>query len=292
MIVCPKCTNELKMIESNKYFCSTCNFSAESMNGVVYFKPEIDETFESYNPNALDTFYKYEVEHFWFRIRRDLILRTFDKYVGRESLVMEVGTGTGNVARELKNNGYNMTISDVHKQFLDFEKNKIIKNKYQFDINEPPFKEHFDVIGMFDVLEHIEGDEHVLKNVRKMLRDNGKVIITVPAHNWLWSRYDYIHKRRYNLKRIKKIFKESGFDILEAKHFFIFILPLLIIRALIKRIETKEKLVTTLADEQMSINPVLNKFLYVISAIECRLFKNVSPKIGGSIVVVAQKSKN
>jgi len=288
MIICPKCGNGL----NKEIRCYSCDFQADIINGVAYFKPEIDETFESYNPNALDVFYKYEKEHFWFKIRRDFILRIFNKYVKKSSLVMEVGTGTGNIARELKNNGYDMVISDVHKQFLDFEKNKIIEKRYQFDVNEPPFVDHFDAIGMFDVLEHIEEDEQVLKNIGKMLKDDGNLIITVPAHSWLWNKYDYSHKRRYNLKRIRAIFKNSGFKILEAKHFFVFITPLLLIRALIRKGNGGNDSADNLAEEQMLINPVINKILYKVLSLECKLIANISPKIGGSIVVVAQKSKN
>ncbi|HCU01670.1 MAG: Methyltransferase type 11 [Candidatus Moranbacteria bacterium GW2011_GWE1_35_17] len=291
MIICLKCKSELRK-ENERYLCNSCGFRADIINGVVYFKPEIDETFESYNPNALDVFYKYEKEHFWFKIRRDFILKIFSKYVKKSSLVMEVGTGTGNIARELKNNGYDVVISDVHKQFLDFEKNKIIEKRYQFDVNEPPFEDHFNAIGMFDVLEHTEEDEQVLKNIRKMLKDDGKIIITVPAHSWLWNKYDYSHKRRYNLKRIREIFKNSGFDILEAKHFFVSIMPLLFIRALIERDNGNKDSADDLAEQQMAINPIINKILYTILSLECKLIANISPKIGGSIIVVAQKSKN
>lgn len=291
MIICPKCKNKL-VKKLNYYFCDVCNFKADIINGVAYFNPEIDETFESYNPNALDIFYKYEKLHFWFRIRRDFILQIFNKYVGKNSLVMEVGTGTGYIARELKRNGYNVEISDVHKQFLDFRKNKAIQKRYQFDINESPFIEHFDAIGMFDVLEHIEEDRNVLKNVRKMLNDDGRVIITVPAHSWLWSRYDYSHKRRYNLKRIRAIFRDSGFDILEAKHFFVSITPLLLMRSLIKRDKFNKNSATNLAEDQISINPIVNKILYLMLSIECKFIKNICPRVGGSIVVVAKRNKN
>ena len=290
MIICPKCSTKLEK-KTTFYFCGACGFKANVVGGVVYFNPEIDETFESYNPKALDVFYKYEKLHFWFRIRIDFILQIFGKYVDKKSLVMEVGTGTGYIARELKKNGYDVEIADVHKQFLDFRKNKIIERKYQFDIKEPPFTNHFDVIGMFDVLEHIEEDKAVLGNVRKMLNDGGKVIITVPAHSWLWSKYDCSHKRRYNLKRIRAIFKESNFDVLEAKHFFVSIIPLLFIRSLIRRPKFNKGSAATLAKDQMSISPVMNKILYWILCVECKLIKNIHPKIGGSIIVVAQKSK-
>ena len=291
MIICPKCKSELKKA-TESYLCNSCGFRANIVNGVIYFKPEIDETFESYDPNALDVFYRYEKEHFWFKIRRNFILKIFGKYIKKSSLVMEVGTGTGNIARELKNNGFDVVISDVHKQFLDFEKNKIIEKRYQFDVNESPFVDHFDAIGMFDVLEHIEEDEQVLKNIRKMLKKEGRIIITVPAHSWLWNKYDYSHKRRYDLNRIRKIFKNSGFDMIEAKHFFVSIVPLLLIRALIKRDNDNKDSADDLAEQQMSINPIINKILYSILSLECKLIANISPKIGGSIVVIAQKSKN
>jgi hypothetical protein len=83
------------------------------------------------------------------------------------------------------------------------------------------------VVGMFDVLKHLDDATRALSQVRSILHDEGKLILTVPAHMWLWSPEDKIaeYKLRYSKSTIKDVLDASGFQINEIKYFFIFILP-------------------------------------------------------------------
>ena len=287
MIICPKCKAQLT--ESNTAWnCKECEYKAEIKKGVIIFNPKIDENFPDYDPKALDIFYRYEKNHFWFKARRDLICDVFRDFVGRRETVIEIGTGTGNISKMLLENGYKMIIGDVHKNALYQFGNDQIAEKYQFDLMEAPFREHFDVIGMFDVLEHINEDGLAVRKICEMLKKGGRVVVTVPAHQWLWSKFDLTHKRRYELKELKDMFKKGGFDVVLAKNFFVSIIPLLFLRSIFGG-SAKDKRSSELAEEQMNINPFINKILYFVSRMENKLLKNFSPKIGGSIVLVAIK---
>ena len=142
-----------------------------------------------------------------------------------------------------------------------------------------PFKEHFNVVGLFDVLEHIENDKLAIENIKNMLMIDGKIVITVPAHMWLWCKDDDIsnHFKRYELKDLIRLLVDEGFDIIYATNFFIFIVPLLYIR-------TKTK-----PSEEIKINPIINYILLIISNIENKILKFISSKMGGSIIIVARK---
>lgn len=287
MIICPKCEMILTK-KSDCFECDKCHYKAIISKGVVCFNPEIDNKFTDYDPKALDIFYQHEKKHFWFRIRKIIIRDLFRKYIRKNAKVIEIGAGTGYISKMLLSDGYDIAIGDVHKRALSLFDSHIFVKKFQFDIKQSPFKDHFDAIGMFDVLEHIENDSEVLKKISDMLKNNGKLILTVPAHRWLWSRYDYSHKRRYNLGRIRRIFK-NNFKILEAKHFFVSIVPLLLVRTVLQNPSKGKLTARKLAKEQISINPILNKVLYALLCFENKILKNISPKIGGSILVVAEK---
>ena len=116
------------------------------------------------------------------------------------------------------------------------------------------------------------------------------VIMTVPAHQCLWSKYDVIarHKRRYNTPSLKKLVHQNGFNILEMKHFFISILPLLFLRKILNK-DNHKNLCDNKVKEEFKINPILNFICKLMLNIENQILKKVSPKIGGSIAIVAEK---
>lgn len=145
-----------------------------------------------------------------------------------------------------------------------------IKNCYQFNLLDPPFRQHFDAVCMFDVLEHLEDDVLAMKRIQTMLKPNGQAILTVPAHQWLWSRDDAIafHKRRYNLKQLKSVVEAAGF---KRHYFFISILPLLFLRRLLQS-DTKMAVSRLESNKEITINPILNLMLLMISKFENRCF--------------------
>lgn len=273
----------------DRFKCKNCSYQARIIKGVAYFNPEASKNLADYDPAALEIFYQYEKKHFWFRIRKDLIKSVFKKYVKKTDKIIEIGAGTGYISKMLIREGYNMAVGDIHAKALEQFDNRYFKEKYQFDLNQPPFKKQFDVVGMFDVLEHIENDKLALKKVSTILKDKGKIALTVPAHQWLWSRHDYSHKRRYNLGRIRKLLRINNFKILEAKHFFVSIVPLLLLRSVLQKPEKEKTSARKLAEEQININPILNNILFIVLFLENKILKIFSPKIGGSILVIAEK---
>jgi len=107
-------------------------------------------------------------------------------------------------------------------------------------------------------------------------------VLTVPAHMWLWCDEDEVsnHFKRYELNSLKKLLKDEGFAIKYATNFFISIVPLLYLR-------TKSK-----SSDEITINPIVNFILSAISNIENKILKFVSSKIGGSIIIVAEKNND
>jgi len=290
MIICPKCGHRLNK-KGAGYCCIGCNYEAKNKSGIVFFNPEIRQNFKHYNAEYLNKLYDYESKHFWFIYRKQLILNTFQKYVKKNDSIIEIGAGTGDITRTLISNGYNnVSVGEIHSAGLNYAKKYGITNLYQFDINQSPFKNHFNVVGAFDVLEHLEDDDFALKKISRMLKKSGRVIITIPARKWLWSDIDRQsgHLKRYDEQILKKLFKQNAFQILSIKGFFILIVPLLIARSWLNKKRSNKKIEKRAG---FTINPLANFILKMIMLCEGHLLKNATGRWAGSIVVVAKKLK-
>lgn len=86
-----------------------------------------------------------------------------------------VGAGTGSVTRHFLSQGFhNIALGEIHPQGLEYTKTYGINNLYCMDLLDAPFKDEFDCIFAFDVLEHIDDDKNALLNMKNMLKNNEK----------------------------------------------------------------------------------------------------------------------
>jgi SAM-dependent methyltransferase len=145
----------------------------------------------------------------------------------------------------------------------------------------------FDVIGAFDVLEHLEDDVGVLKSVYSALRPSGGLILTVPQHPWLWSPADEAayHVRRYRRGELARKVESMGFNVLFSGSYSSLLLPLMMVSRL--RRSKKEELLR----QEFELPGSLNRLLRSILEFEVSLtLSGVSFPAGGSSVVVALKN--
>jgi 2-polyprenyl-3-methyl-5-hydroxy-6-metoxy-1,4-benzoquinol methylase len=291
MFICPIHQTHL-IQEGNTFYCKQCDFSGITNEGIISFIKNPDENYHNFNAKILERIHKDENKNFWHLNRKKIILRLFNKYVANNENVIEIGAGTGNVSKMLLENGYNVAVGEIHRQGLEIAKKYGIKNLYQFDVFYPPFKNYFDVVCLFDVLEHFENDSQVLQKINTILKPGGKIVVTVPAHQWLWNRKDAVndHKRRYESKKIKKLFIENDFKIVYASNFFLFILPFLYFRKLLNKDKggfiKKEEYYT-----DKKVHPLLNMLLNYLTKLEYVLLSKTKLAIGGSISIIGQKKQ-
>ena len=139
-------------------------------------------------------YFKQEKEHWWFRARRDLIKRI---KISPDAKILEVGCGSGLNLKEFSNK---------EKIGLDISQDAVDKaqeyniDAIQGDLNKDlPFeKESFDLILALDVIEHLEDEKEAIKKLSELLKENGKLVINIPAFQFLWSEHDVLnqHKKR------------------------------------------------------------------------------------------------
>jgi len=173
-----------------------------------------------------------ESRHWWFTGRRRILASIIESlHLPDNATILEIGSGTGGNLKMLSRFG---KVSSVE---MDATARAIAAEKTGggFDIREGicptdmPFKpdEKFDLICLFDVLEHIEDDIAALAGLKGLLAEGGQVLVTVPAYQWLWSAHDHFlhHKRRYTSRELISKLDETGFSAGRISYFNTFLFP-------------------------------------------------------------------
>lgn len=234
----------------------------------------------------------YEVEkgHFWFESRNKVIIHFMNKYLTsfNKPKVLEVGCGTGFVLEGIAkvSPSYILSGTELYLEGLRFARSRSPQiNFFQADARDLPFKEQYDAIGAFDVVEHIEEDIDTLNSCYRSLKPGGFLFLSVPQHMWLWSYQDELacHKRRYTRKEMSQKLISCGFTIKEITSFVFTLLPLMYIS------RSKAKKGGTGLDE-FKISTMLNTLLtYAMKLDEALIKLGLSLPVGGSLFCVAQK---
>jgi SAM-dependent methyltransferase len=288
---CLKC----KMVfNENGWTCSSCGWSPAEVSGFPTFAPTLTEAPGHYQKDAYAKLYELETDSFWFRNRNKLILNTLTRYFPDASSLLEIGCGTGFVLAGIAAAipGLRLVGSDLHHEALNYAKARLAGvTLLQMDAGNIPYREEFDVICAFDVLEHIPHDEAALKQIHQALKRDGGLMITVPQHPWLWSRVDddALHLRRYTRQELFRKLIESGFRIIMATSFLSFLLPLLIISRLSTRLKSRKQPINPQWSELHLPHSIDVLFEAICSWENLLINRNLSFPIGGSLLCVAAR---
>jgi SAM-dependent methyltransferase len=187
-----------------------------------------------YDPNFFALLDAVEDRHFWFRARRRAV-RTIASQAARGFAppyrALELGCGNGSMLPVLQRACPRATVigMDLFAQGLTHARRRVNCPLVQADLRRHPFSVPFQIIAMFDVLEHLQDDLQVLRQVRTMLAPDGVLLLTVPAHPFLWSYFDEAsgHARRYTTGALRRVLEDAGFKIEYITQFMAAILPLL-----------------------------------------------------------------
>ena len=233
--------------------------------------------------------YHNEDRHWWSISRRMIVQKVLDSYLPDRDTrrILEVGCGSGGNLELLSKYG------DLHAMELDDDAREMANRRGTclvekgFLPDNIPFTETFDLICMLDVLEHIDDDLRTLQEIRKRLNPRGKLLLTVPAHGFLWSAHDVAlaHKRRYRKKQLIELIRISGFKTVYATYFNTFLFPVIAVtrflhNALGKKGGTDVKMPSSF----------MNDLLIKIFSSEKLLIPRISLPVGVSILLVAEKN--
>ena len=181
-----------------------------------------------------------EDEHWWFCGRR-MIAEAVINGLGLtdEAKILEIGAGTGGNIAMLEKFGQveAVEMNDLARQIAREKTGHHFLDGY-LPNNIPVSPESFDLICLFDVLEHVAEDEASLVSMRRLLKPNGKIVLTVPAHQWLWSTHDVglHHMRRYSRDLLKRRIEEAGYRIEKLTYTNATLFPLAILARVADRL--------------------------------------------------------
>ncbi len=276
-----------RILPSNHRATSDSDFHSIELNSVISCasKPE-----SSFSEDHFHELWKHEDKHFWFEYRNDFIGWALTNFFGPIGNFLEIGCGNGFVlaALEKANPTVNFVGVDLFYEGLVYARRRMeITTLARMDFLQPAFCCQFDVVGIFDVLEHISDDELALEKLYDLVKPEGGAIITVPQHPFLWAETDRIsfHKRRYKRSDLLKKLSGAGFRTIHASSFLTLLLPVLAFSRLLRR-----RALTTLIQNELNIPPTLNRVLRTICNVEGLILKKgFSAPCGGSLLVVVRK---
>ena len=234
-----------------------------------------------------------EARHFWFEARHRLILAALHRYFPQARSFLDLGCGTGGVlaAIERARPDLGLVAADALLAGLGVAKRCVRRASFvQLDIRRLPYDGEFDVVGLFDVLEHLDDDDAVLREVRRATMPGGGAIITVPQHPALWSAVDEFsrHRRRYTRGELVDKVRRAGFVVERATSFMTFVLPALALSRMMRRNSPAFD-----PAAELRIGAAANTFLRALCRIEyATIALGGSWPVGGSLLVVARAAMN
>ena len=237
-----------------------------------------------------------ENDSFWFQHRNKCILMAM-KYFPPGGAVFDVGAGNGYVSLGIKNAGFNVVAIEPGIRGALNARTRGLDYVICSRLEDAGFKpEIFPSAGLFDVLEHIEDDAGFLCKIKKMLIPGGRLYITVPAYNFLWSFEDKRagHFRRYTIKSLVNLFEYTGYKVEYMSYTFsILPLPIYFFRVLpgyIRKKRNKYHSNCKLKEHGIKYN-FSRRLLDLILKKESRILMNKKTiPFGGSCLIVAKSS--
>ncbi len=185
-----------------------------------------------FDPAFFDVLAAAERRHFWFKARNGIIRQVIrqEARAGRARRLLEIGCGNGNVLRMLEEElpGATVVGVDLFAEGLRHARHRGVRLVVQADVAHPPFRSAFDVVGLFDVIEHLSDDVTALRQAGALAQPGGLVIVTVPAHPSLWSAFDVAagHCRRYREADLRRSLEAAGLVPEYLTHFMMAAAPL------------------------------------------------------------------
>ncbi len=254
--------------------------------------------------SVYEQFAKLEEDHFWFQGRRtiffDLIERSFGESGsspnGRqaERQILEVGCGAGGMLGPLGRFG-NVTGIDISHDYIQFCANRGHRRVVTGSGYELPFQDNsFDMVALFDVIEHIEDDIRVLGEVRRVLKPGGRVFLSVPAYQFLFSQNDRVahHLRRYTAGRLDSTLRCAGLKSSKLTYFNTFLFPLILPAVLVLKLKEKlfglPKGLTNLSHQFKE--PVNSIFAWIMGT-ERWLLRHIDLPFGHSLIAMGSREQ-
>ena len=231
-----------------------------------------------------------EADHWWF-VGRRLLFSDLIKGLGlpRDAEILDVGTSTGTNLRLLRNLGFaRITGVDQSPDAIRFCAEKGLGAVRLGDVRSLQLPDRrFDLVLATDVIEHVDDEMAAIRELRRVLRPGGYLLLTVPAFRLLWGLQDEVshHKRRYRLQQLLKALDDANLSVRQHFYFnYLLFLPILAARRLMSIFKIR------VASEGEVNAGWLNRALTVVFRFDVKTAPQLRPPIGVSALVLATRT--
>jgi SAM-dependent methyltransferase len=250
------------------------------------------------DPTAYRQFLELERTHWWFRGRRKVYLGLLRHVLGNERprRVLDLGCGNGGFLEGLAELGERIFPSDVDHESLGHCRERGFPHGAVSSGYRLPYADgSFDLVCLFDVLEHIPDDARVMREIARVLAPGGRCFVSVPAYGFLYANNDRIaqHLRRYHRGMLREVFEQADLVVERNTHTNVFLFPLILPAVLaIKLVErilpNRER--TRHTNLTWPLPGFVHDLLQAIFAAELPLSRRLDWPAGHSIVAIGRKT--
>lgn len=269
--------------------------------GIWFFSCE--EVQSMFSDEKQDRLFELEDISWWFKYRAKVIYSIAELYFQKDQNAFDVGGGNGYTTWRMQRKGYKVALLEPSLKACKNAKKRGVKTVICGTLEQQNIEDDsVPQIFLLDVLEHIEHDIEFLKLIRRKLVQGGKILITVPALQILWSSEDDEagHYRRYTVKQLKENASKSGFRVCYISYFFSFLfLPILIVRVGLEKIGLVKRNENRTVEENKEIQRrefqerggIVQLVLHMLEKAELRrLVRHRKIWLGSSIICVLERS--
>lgn len=228
-------------------------------------------------------YHRFYSEHWWWRAREAIILDKLQELrpKGGFGPILDVGCGDGLLLAKLQSFGSAEGVEPNETMLTEAGRRRGHIHATAFDDHFEPGK-RYGLILLLDVIEHLEDDVACLRRALKLLEPSGRVLITVPAFNWLWSGHDDIngHLRRYNRPMFREVARAADFRIDQMIYCFHWMVAAKLL------VHWKERWMPSEPALPSIPPPWISSILALVCRAEQRLLTPLHLPLGGSLLIV------
>ncbi len=234
---------------------------------------------------VFDRMAELDSRHWWFLARRRILSELIEREVELpdDARILEIGCGTGHNFEMLGHFGHVDAIE------IDDEARALSGKRLGRPVGSSPLPElpgvpegHYHLVALLDVLEHIVEDRASLASIKRKLAPGGRVLLTVPANQWMWSAHDaaHHHHRRYSKAGLRRVIEEAGLKVETLSYFNSLLFPVAAAARIAGKVTGKKE-----SDDAMPSPPV-NTVLEKVFSFERHLVGRVPLPAGVSLVAI------
>jgi dolichyl-phosphate beta-glucosyltransferase len=236
-----------------------------------------------------DIMARLEVDHWWFRAKRELVRAELADRGVSDGVGLDVGCGTGATLSVLDRHVTRVVGAELDAHAAVIARDTApagvaVVNATAEDL--PLADSTVDCLTSLDVIEHLDDDVRALREYARVGAPGGLVLVTVPAYQWAWSRHDEIlgHRRRYTRDQLRAAAEDAGLEVLRVTHFHSWLTP----PAVVIRKTPFGRLVGEDEEEVSYVRPGVNRLLWWVASVERRWLRGRDLAFGLSILLVAR----